>query len=63
MPTISTDFAPGEKVYIPDIEQTATVQSIRVDAGGVSYECGWWHNGERRTTFLLPNEITRPPAR
>lgn len=48
----------GQQVYIKDIDQTATVVSIKIDCGGITYLTEYWLNGELKAACLLESYIS-----
>lgn len=58
--TIDTKFSIGDRVVIPDLENTkSTITQICVSKLGVTYEVHWFHNGERKDGWLTESELTR----
>ena len=56
--TIQTKFDLGQRVIIPELENTrAVVMSIRLTAYGISYAVAWFNSGKREEEFLWENEL------
>lgn len=51
--SITFDFAPGEPVTIPAIQENATViQACAHMNGSQDYQVSYWHNAEWKTVWL-----------
>lgn len=52
-------FTFGQQVHIPAIEVTGNVRSISFDERGIMYKVIYRFNGERKESWVYPDEIAR----
>lgn len=51
---------PGDRVHVPDLECHAVVTAVLLDGDGLQYRIGYFHNGDRKTCYLLAAEVEDP---
>lgn len=56
--TIEFDYNIGDKVWINELQSWAHVISLWASDRGNQYEVAWFHNGERKTGYLLKEELS-----
>lgn len=55
---VTFEFAPGQRVKIPDISQMAVVnQACVMLNGNHDYQVCYWFNGEWKTVWLPPSQL------
>lgn len=50
-------FNIGDKVMVKEIQRPGRIDALLVDCLGPQYQVLLWDNGERKRTWLYPDEI------
>ena len=57
MKTLELSFDLGQKVMVKEIQRPGRVEIAQLDNLGLMYRVSYWDNGERKSTWLYPDEI------
>lgn len=55
---VDFDYSIGQQIRVLPIDADGTVNSLWVSDKGKKYECVWWINGDRKSEYLFPHEIS-----
>jgi len=63
MPTVDVAFRPGDRAYIQQLREHATVLAVSLPLSGEpQFECGYWLNGEWKRVWLPAMELHQPTS-
>lgn len=51
-------FDLADKVLLIDVQRPGRVEALLVDCLGPQYRVAYWDNGERKTVWLLEDELS-----